>query len=95
MKQLRPCPIVGGKLVTSGGLVDGCVRLVDGRIDTVGAEVRDGDEVIDVDGKLVGPGLVDLQWRLRWSASCRESSAFCTSGGRWSNTRTPRAGQGR
>ena len=60
MKQLRPCTIVGGKLVTSGGLVDGCVRLVDGRIDTVGAEVRDGDEVIDVDGKLVGPGLVDL-----------------------------------
>ncbi len=60
MKQLRPCAIVGGRLVTSGGLVEGCVRLEGGHIGALGEEARDGDEIVDAAGKLVGPGLVDL-----------------------------------
>jgi len=62
MKQVRPLTITGGKLVTPEGLSDGAVRLADGVIEAVGADVsmEDGDEVLDAKGKLVAPGLVDL-----------------------------------
>lgn len=62
MKQVRPLTITSGKLVTPEGLSDGAVRLADGVIEAVGADVsmEDGDEVLDAKGKLVAPGLVDL-----------------------------------
>ncbi len=60
MKQQRPIAITGGRLVTSGGLVEGNLRLVNGAIAAIGGQVEDGDEVIDAQGQLVAPGLVDF-----------------------------------
>ncbi len=62
MKQMRPLTITGGSLVMPEGVTDGAIRLVDGLIDAVGADVapQDGDEVLDAKGKLIAPGLVDL-----------------------------------
>ncbi len=62
MRQMRPVVITGGRIVTTGGVIDGTVRLVHGLIDAAGpdVEVQDGDEAIDARGKLVAPGLVDF-----------------------------------
>lgn len=62
MKQMRALTITGGRLVTSGGLVEGAIRLNNGVIETIGASAipKEGDEVLDARGKLVAPGLVDL-----------------------------------
>lgn len=61
MKQSHPLTITGGKLVASGGIREGNLRLVDGGIVGCGdAEPQDGDEVVDAGGKIVAPGLVDL-----------------------------------
>ncbi|MGQ7830926.1 dihydroorotase [Altererythrobacter sp. Z27] len=61
MKQLAPVTITNGRVVTPGGIAEGSVRLVDGRIEAVGdVAPLDGDEVIDARGKLVAPGLVDF-----------------------------------
>ncbi|EAQ29146.1 dihydroorotase [Erythrobacter sp. NAP1] len=62
MKQARPLTITGGKLVTPGGVEAGALRMADGLIEAVGADVsaRDGDEVIDAKGKLIAPGIVDF-----------------------------------
>ena len=62
MKQTRPLTITAGRLVTSDGMVDGAVRLVDGRIAALGADVvpAEGDEVLDAKGMVIAPGLVDL-----------------------------------
>ncbi|MBD2842671.1 dihydroorotase [Erythrobacter rubeus] len=62
MKQSRALTIIGGKLVTPGGVTDGSIRLEHGLIAALGADVRaqDDDEVIDAEGKLVSPGLIDL-----------------------------------
>lgn len=62
MKQARAITITGGKLVTPQGLIEGAIRLDNGLIASLGADVaaQDGDEVIEARGKLVAPGLVDL-----------------------------------
>lgn len=62
MKQTQPLTITGGEIVTPGGVETGAVRLVDGLIDAVGAEVtpRAGDATIDARGKLIAPGIVDF-----------------------------------
>lgn len=60
MKQQRPATIANGRLVTPDGLREGTLRLVDGMIDAIDAPAQDGDEIIDANGALVAPGLVDL-----------------------------------
>ncbi|WP_421990187.1 dihydroorotase [Qipengyuania sp.] len=60
MKQQRPLAITGGRLITPDGPRDATLRLVDGRIDALGQEPRDGDDIVDAKGLLVAPGLVDL-----------------------------------
>jgi len=62
MKQTRPFTITNARLVTPGGIAAGGLRCVGGRIAALGPEVapQTGDEVIDAQGKLVAPGLVDL-----------------------------------
>ncbi|WP_299191304.1 dihydroorotase [uncultured Erythrobacter sp.] len=62
MKQMQPLTITRGKIVTADGIADGAVRLVDGLIEAVGADVaaQDGDSILDAKGKLVAPGLVDF-----------------------------------
>jgi dihydroorotase len=60
MKQQRPLTISGGRIVTPDGVREGSLRLVEGRIDAIGGEPHDGDEVVDARGRLVAPGLVDL-----------------------------------
>lgn len=61
MKQPRPVTITGGRLVLPGEVRDGAIRLVDGIIAAIGADVtaQDGDAVVAAGGKLVTPGLVD------------------------------------
>ncbi|MBO6525647.1 dihydroorotase [Erythrobacter sp.] len=60
MKQQRPLAITGGRLITPDGPRDATLRLVDGRIEALGQEPRDGDDIVDAKGLLVAPGLVDL-----------------------------------
>lgn len=61
MKQQRPLTITGGKLVLPTGVVDGAIRLVDGRIAALGQmQAQDGDDLADARGALVTPGLVDF-----------------------------------
>lgn len=61
MKQQRPFTIVNGRLVLPGGVASGGIRCVAERIVAAGPDVRaeDGDEVVDAEGALVVPGLVD------------------------------------
>lgn len=60
MKQTRPLTITGGRLVFPGGVEDGAIRLVEGRIATLGTIApEDGDEVVSAKGKLIAPGLID------------------------------------
>lgn len=58
MKQQRPLSIVNGSVVTPQGLKNATIRAVGGRIAT--GESGDSDEIVDANGKLVIPGLVDL-----------------------------------
>ncbi|MEE1877472.1 dihydroorotase [Altererythrobacter litoralis] len=61
MKQTAPVRITNGRVVTASGIVEGGVRLVEGRIEAVGQVAsQSGDEVVDARGKLVAPGLVDF-----------------------------------
>lgn len=52
--------VVGGRLVTPETVIDGGVRIEGDRIAEVGDIVDDADTVIDADGRLVLPGLVDI-----------------------------------
>lgn len=54
--------IVGGRLVTPHGVIEGTLRCEGGVIAGLGADVapRTGDEVVDARGQLVAPGLIDL-----------------------------------
>ncbi len=62
MKQTQPLTLTGGRIVTPGAIVEGAVRLVDGRIAALGADVpaQPDDAVRDLGGLLVAPGIVDL-----------------------------------
>jgi dihydroorotase len=62
MKQSQPLTITGGRLVTPEGVIEGTLRLVDGRIAAIGTGVapQDGDDALDAKGQLVAPGLVDF-----------------------------------
>lgn len=61
MKQQRPLTITGGKLVLPTGVVDGAIRLVDGRIAALGqVQAQPGDDLADARGALVTPGLIDF-----------------------------------
>lgn len=62
MKLPRSLTITGGTLVTPSGLIEGAVRLEDGVIAAVGADVTadENDNTVNARGKLVAPGLVDL-----------------------------------
>lgn len=60
MKQARPVTITGGRLVQPGGVREGAIRLVDGRIAALGEIApEEGDEVVAARGRLIAPGLVD------------------------------------
>ena len=59
VKQPRPVCIVGGRLVTPEGVRAGALRLAEGRIEGFD-EPHEGDEVVEANGQLVAPGLVDL-----------------------------------
>lgn len=59
MKQHRPIAITGGTLVTPEGLIEGTLRLADGRIAGIG-DAQEGDEIVAASGRLVAPGLVDF-----------------------------------
>ncbi|MFC7078614.1 alpha-D-ribose 1-methylphosphonate 5-triphosphate diphosphatase [Haloarcula halophila] len=52
--------VVGGRLVTPDAVIEGGVRIEGDRIVDVGDVDTDADTVIDVDGRLVLPGLIDL-----------------------------------
>jgi alpha-D-ribose 1-methylphosphonate 5-triphosphate diphosphatase len=52
--------VVGGRVVTPDAVVEGGVRVEGDRVVNVGAVDADADTVVDADGRLVLPGLVDL-----------------------------------
>ncbi|WP_336326510.1 alpha-D-ribose 1-methylphosphonate 5-triphosphate diphosphatase [Halovenus sp. HT40] len=52
--------VVGGRLVTPDSVLEGGVRIEGGQITEIGEIDADADTVIDADGRLVLPGLVDL-----------------------------------
>ncbi|RLM94972.1 alpha-D-ribose 1-methylphosphonate 5-triphosphate diphosphatase [Haloarcula sp. Atlit-7R] len=52
--------IVGGRVVTPDAVVEGGVRVEGDRIVSVGAVDADADTVVDANGRLILPGLVDL-----------------------------------
>jgi len=52
--------VVGGRLITPDAMVEGGVRIEGDRIVDVGDVDTDADTVIDADGRLVLPGLIDL-----------------------------------
>ncbi len=64
MDRSEPLLILGGTVLTPAGpLVDGAVRIRDGRLADVGPrnEVRPrGEQILEVEGGLVGPGLIDI-----------------------------------
>ena len=61
MSRPADLAIVGGRIVTPQGVVEGTLRCVEGRIASVGeGGAREGDSVVDATGALVMPGLVDL-----------------------------------
>ena len=62
MKQLRPLTFTGGRLVTPQGVIEGAIRVDNGIVAAIGADVepQDGDEIINAGGKLISPGIVDF-----------------------------------
>ncbi|MDR1291586.1 MAG: dihydroorotase [Planctomycetaceae bacterium] len=59
--------IIGGRVVDPSQGLDGIfnVRVGGGKIDSIGVKPEADDEVIDVAGKLVVPGLIDMHVHLR------------------------------
>ncbi|MEP3050333.1 MAG: dihydroorotase [Erythrobacter sp.] len=62
MTQTRPIAIVAGQLPTSDGPMPCSVRIADGVVQAVGADIQpqEGDEICDAAGQIIAPGLVDL-----------------------------------
>ncbi len=55
--------IKNAKIVTINGVVEGDVEIQEGKISKIGANLS-GDEVLDVEGSYLLPGLIDLNVRL-------------------------------
>ena len=55
--------IKNAQIVTIEGVVEGDVEIKEGKISKIGANLS-GDEVIDIEGKYLLPGLIDLNVRL-------------------------------
>lgn len=51
---------IGGHIVTSGGAVDGWLHTRDGRIAGIGTGTPPSVPAIDVGGRWIGPGMIDL-----------------------------------
>ena len=61
MKQAAPLTFTNARLVLPGGVRNGALRCIDGRISTVGdVAAESGDDVIDAKGLLLAPGLIDF-----------------------------------
>lgn len=61
MRQTAPVTITNGRIVAHGGVSQGGIRLVGGRIDAMGdVAAQPGDETVDAKGQLIAPGLVDF-----------------------------------
>src|SRR3569833_3105055 len=61
MKQAAPLTFTNARLVLPGGVRNGALRCIDGRISTVGdVAAESGDEVIEGKGLLLAPGLIDF-----------------------------------
>jgi dihydroorotase len=61
MKQLKPLTITNGRLVLADNVTKGAIRLAEGRIAALGEIApHDGDDVLDANGQLIAPGLVDF-----------------------------------
>jgi len=61
MKQMSPLTISNARIVAPGGIIDGAVRFSDGLIEKVGDVLpENGDDLLDANGKILAPGLIDL-----------------------------------
>mgnify|MGYP001308801746 CR=1 FL=1 len=61
MKQTTPIAVTNGRIVTSDGVTQATLRIVDGMIADIAADgPQSGDETVDAKGALVVPGIVDL-----------------------------------
>ncbi|MGB7408210.1 MAG: dihydroorotase, partial [Pontixanthobacter sp.] len=61
MKQQQPLTITNGQLVLADRVERGAIRCVNGSIEAVGdVTAHDGDRVLDAQGKLITPGLIDF-----------------------------------
>ena len=68
MTQTRPLIVRGGRVIDPASGVDAVldVRVVDGRVAELGAELSNGTaEVVDAAGLVVSPGFIDLHVHLR------------------------------
>ena len=56
------------RILTEKGVIEGCLSVKDGKIIAIGAESgRDAKRIVDIGGKLIAPGLVDLHVHFRES----------------------------
>lgn len=54
------------RILTEKGVIEGCLSVKDGKIIAIGAESgRDAKRIVDIGGKLIAPGLVDLHVHFR------------------------------
>ena len=51
--------IKNGKICLASGVIENDLYIKDGRVDSIGGNHNDADEVIDAGGKLILPGLID------------------------------------
>ena len=93
--------IINARLVNEGREFDGDLRIRDGRIDAIGSglSARDGEAVVDANGRRLLPGMIDDQVHFRepgmeYKADMATESAAAVAGGLTSvmdmpNTRPP------
>ncbi|MES0324442.1 MAG: dihydroorotase family protein [Candidatus Bathyarchaeia archaeon] len=54
------------RILTEKGVIEGCLSVKDGKIIAIGTESgRDAKRIVDIGGKLIAPGLVDLHVHFR------------------------------
>ncbi|MDR2171211.1 MAG: dihydroorotase [Planctomycetaceae bacterium] len=71
--------IINGRVIDPSQSIDGVynVRVVGGKIDSIGSAPFDGDDVFDAAGKIVVPGLIDMHVHLR-EPGCEEDETIET-----------------